>query len=846
MSQALRPGSDRLAVLAAAGAQLEPPAERLLAAVAALTAEAGRTGSPGLLNDAERIARAGVKLKAELARCFALLPAALQGDVPIGSLRHDLRTPLNAIKGYTELLMEDADDGTTLPAERMRRVIGDVEAMDQAIDRVLMKSAEPADTALAPEAELPGEPAAGGLRVLVVDDDHANRDVLDRRLAREGYAVVQAADGAAALALLEAERFDLVLLDVTMPGLGGVEVLHRIRADRAKAHLAVIMISAGDEVARIAECLECGADDYVVKPFDPTLLRARVGACLERKLLRERQEASWRQRFNTLLDMVVDGVLVIDDDGVIETANPTAATIFGLELGSLPGRRLSELLVVAADWRPAHWSGRAAGSAIREIQARRLGVSDSALFPVECSAKEVTIDDRRGFAVVVRDISVRKATEERNAYLAHFDQITELPNRTAMIDRLESALADNRLEGMLMFIAFANYRELNDSLRKDALHDLLRGIARRLKPTCDATDRMAYLGNGEFAVLSFGAIDEAAARRRAGTLVAELQRPFLLLGGHEIEVEVHVGATLFPSHGHTAVRLLRNADLALGRARLDRSQPVGIFDESLSVAQMKRRQTERELRAGLAAGQFELRYQPKLALTTRRLAGAEALVRWRHPLRGQVSPAEFIPIAESSGQILPLGEWIIRAAAAEVARWTSLGLDGIHVAVNISGNQFRHQNLVQILNEACAEAAIAPERLEFEVTESVLMDDIAQAKRTLAALRDGGVSLAIDDFGTGYSSLSVLHELPFDILKIDQSFVRRLRHDASARAITRTIIALAHNLRLGTVAEGIEAAEEAAFLVEHGCTLAQGYLYAKPLTADEFVAFAQGSLATVA
>jgi PAS domain S-box-containing protein/diguanylate cyclase (GGDEF)-like protein len=625
-------------------------------------------------------------------------------------------------------------------------------------------------------------------------------------------------------------------------------VLERIKADPRLAAIPVVMISAGTEVGRIVACLERGAEDYIAKPFDPVVLRARIGACLEKKRLREREESSWEQRLQAIMDMMVDGFAIVDEDGRVQTINPSGAQIFGAEAGVVRGMAFESLLEGGAPWRPDGWLQRRGGrdgqtaDAAREVVGRRL---DGAAFPMELSVMPLKGATRRLFGAVVRDISARKAAEARTAYLARHDLITELPNQTRFTEALEALLeempashvqpaSDAAPIASVLHLTFANYKEVSSFMGQGIGAALLRAIADRLRPLMGPEDLLARLNGDEFAILH--PMAAVPPEHLAEAMIEALTRDFMISGA-PIALEPHIGIAVIPNHGNTAVELMRRVDIARERARLQPDKPYCRFDEQMWTAIRVRRTLERELRGALSGGEFVLQYQPKIHLATLKPAGAEVLIRWHHPIRGPIPPGQFIPAAEASGLIVGMGDWVIREVCRQIAEWRRDGLDGLQIAVNVSANHLRRGDLPALLREATAETGIDPTALEFEVTESVFLDEADNARNQLLALREAGAKVSIDDFGTGYSSLSYLHLLPVDKLKIDQSFVRRIADDRTSQATTRAIIMLAKSMDLISVAEGVESQEQAGFLIENQCDQAQGYLYSRPLDPAQFSEF---------
>jgi PAS domain S-box-containing protein len=839
-------------------AALQPPIDRLVARTIALGLRLDDPAAEMVSGDLRAITEAGARLAAELGRCLAQLSGGARDEATIGRLRHDLRTPLNAIRGYAELLLEE--DGND--RFELRDLLVSSEQVLDAIAAILTtqdgdgQALEPPEVRPAPVAAAAGETApahpvlsqsAPG-RILIADDNQANRDLLTRRLMREGHEVTAVADGLLALDRLNSEAFDLVLLDFEMPGLPGVGVLERIKDDPRLAAIPVVMISAGTEVGRIVACLERGAEDYITKPFDPVVLRARIGACLEKKRLREREYSSWEQRLQAIMDMMVDGFAILDEDGRIQTVNPIGEQIFGAEAGLLRGVAFESLLGGGTPWRPDSWLERRGGrdgqtaDAAREVVGRRL---DGTTFPMDLSLMPLKDTARRLFGAMVRDISARKAAEARTAHLARHDSITDLPNETRFTETLEALLegvssatpgrpapgADGAPVASVLDLTFANYKEVSSFMGQGIGPALLRAIADRLRPLMGPDDLLARLNGDEFAVLH--PMGASPPEHLAEAMIDALTRDFMI-NGAPIELDPHIGIALIPNHGTTAVEVMRRVDIARERARVQTDRPYCRFEEQMWTAIRVRRTLERELRGALAGGEFVLQYQPKIQLATLKPAGAEVLIRWNHPIRGPIPPGQFIPAAEASGLIVGMGDWVVREVCRQIAEWRQDGLDGLQIAVNVSANHLRRGDLPALLREATAETGIDPAALEFEVTESVFLDEADGARNQLLALREAGAKVSIDDFGTGYSSLSYLHLLPVDKLKIDQSFVRRIAEDRTSQATTRAIIMLAKSMDLVAVAEGVESPEQAGFLIENQCDQAQGYLYSRPLDAAQF------------
>ncbi|SDW63425.1 bifunctional diguanylate cyclase/phosphodiesterase [Thiocapsa roseopersicina] len=449
----------------------------------------------------------------------------------------------------------------------------------------------------------------------------------------------------------------------------------------------------------------------------------------------------------------------------------------------------------------------------------------------------------KGVVVVNQDITRDKAAEDEIRRLAFYDPLTCLPNRRLLLEHLSHAQATSARsmsEGALLFIDLDNFKTLNDTYGHDTGDLLLRQVAERLSACVRECDTVARLGGDEFVVMleDLGTDAEEAAlqaERVAEKILANLNPPYRIAEQSHHSTP-SIGITLFSGHRESLEELLKRADLAMYQAKAAGRNTLCFFDPEMHAVLARRAALEVDLRQGLLDGQFFLQYQPQVD-DAGGVTGAEALLRWRHPQRGMVSPGEFIPVAESSGLILPLGQWVLEAAARQLAVWSrQYETSHLSLAVNISARQFRDPRFVEQVLRIIEQTGANPQRLKLEITESLLLDDIGDAIDKMSALKSHGVGFSLDDFGTGYSSLSYLKRLPLDQLKIDQSFVRDVLTDPNDAAIARTIVALAQTLGLGVIAEGVETAEQRSFLSEHGCRAFQGYLFGRPGAAEDLLA----------
>ena len=494
---------------------------------------------------------------------------------------------------------------------------------------------------------------------------------------------------------------------------------------------------------------------------------------------------------------------------------------------------------------PAQWTTHramlAAHETFHDFEMQRPRADGSLMWVAISGVPIYDVEGRfKGYRGVGRDISARKLAEEKIEQLAFYDVLTELPNRRLLMDRLHHALAHSEREkttGALLFIDLDNFKDLNDTQGHDLGDLLLVQVAERLVTCVRETDTVARLGGDEFVVM----LQDLDSGMNAATVQAEqickkilaLLNQVYLLGSLEHHSTPSIGVTLFEGHGQTMDELLKQADLAMYESKAAGRNTLRFFDPAMQTMVAQRTVLELALRQGLQRQELRLFYQPVVDVNAH-VVGVEALVRWQHPQRGMVSPAEFIPMAEQTGLILPLGHWVLEVACQQLVTWsTDPATEGLTVAVNVSARQFRHAEFVPQVLALLLKTGVNPHRLKLELTESLLLSNPQDAILRMAELRSVGVRFSLDDFGTGYSSLSYLKLLPLQQLKIDQSFVRDVLTDPNDAAIARTVLALGQSLGFQVVAEGVETAGQRAFLLQNGCTLFQGYLFGKPVPIEQ-------------
>jgi diguanylate cyclase (GGDEF)-like protein/PAS domain S-box-containing protein len=440
----------------------------------------------------------------------------------------------------------------------------------------------------------------------------------------------------------------------------------------------------------------------------------------------------------------------------------------------------------------------------------------------------VNFDERDGYLVAIVDITERRKAEARIAYMAHHDGLTNLANRELYQERLKQALEGaeaGKKRVAVLCIDLDLFKNVNDSLGHPIGDRLLRLVADRLRSQVRGNNLAARLGGDEFAIILASDVSPNEASDFAVRLIKILSASYEI-DGHEVVIGASIGLAMSPGDGITSEELMRNADLALYRAKEDGGGVHRFFEHEMDRQAQRRRDMELDLRRAFANGEFELHYQPLVDIATDRISGFESLLRWRHPEKGMISPAEFIPVAEDIGLIVSIGEWVLRDACNEAVKWPA----GVKVAVNLSPVQFRSRNLVQVVISALAQSGLSPKRLELEITESLFLAETEANLAILHQLRELGVSISMDDFGTGYSSLSYLRSFPFDKIKIDRSFVKDLAKRADCVAIVRAISGLGRSLNITTTAEGVETIDQLDWLRAEGCNEVQGFLFsaAKP------------------
>ncbi len=555
-------------------------------------------------------------------------------------------------------------------------------------------------------------------------------------------------------------------------------------------------------------------------------------------------------RLRTILENIQDGVIVVSPYGVVNSVNPGAEKLFRKGSDRLVGMELVQLIPDIILPSPFTEDEEAETSARPYQSAGESAVLRGGDIPCAISyvLNELWLGGQRMFLCTVEDISVRKQSEERIRRLAHYDALTDLPNRALFQDRLEHALAQTRRDGVLMGVMFLDldrFKNINDVHGHHIGDLLLQAVSKRLRVCTREMDTVARLGGDEFAIIQSSLKSESGAAVLAEKIEKALSRPFML-DNIEIYTSPSIGITLYQGEaGKTPHEVLKEADVAMYQAKAGGRNTYRFFSARMHADTQHKRHVEKELRRALQQGELRLHYQPLIDLTCNRVTAVEALLRWEHPKRGLLPPSEFIEVAEESGLIVPMGLWVLREACRQNRAWQDAGVPELRVNVNLSAVQFRDPKLIPDICKVLKQTGLEARYLSLEITESLLMAQVEQTTEMLRELDQMGVELAIDDFGTGYSSLSYLKRFPVSKVKIDRSFVRDIHCDPEDAAIVRAVIGLGHSLGRKVVAEGVETEEQLGYLKEQGCDEVQGYFFSRPLAADDCEAFLRNRLQMV-
>jgi diguanylate cyclase (GGDEF)-like protein/PAS domain S-box-containing protein len=682
----------------------------------------------------------------------------------------------------------------------------------------------------------------GTNRVLIVDDNEMNRDMLARRLERKGYEVSVAGSARELMKLIKEQKLDLLLLDIEMPDVSGLEALRTIREQYSAIELPIIMVTARNQSDDIVNALSMGANDYLTKPVDFAVALARIGTQLSHRHAQERLKES-EERYA----LAARGA----NDGLWDWNLLTNVIYFSPRWKSMLGCQEEEIVDKPDEWfNRIHEADRERVK--EEITAHQKGLTPHFESEHRMRHRDGTYRWMLSRALAIRDQSgkpVRMAGSQTDITEGKvLDPLTNLPNRLLFLDRLGRLMRHTKrhpdLLFAVLFLDLDGFKMINDSLGHLVGDQLLLAVAKRLEDCLRESDTVARLtqqaftlarmGGDEFTILLDEIKEPGDANRAAERIMKEMSAPFLT-GGKEVYTSASIGIALSNPSYQQPDEIMRDADTAMYQAKARGKSRYEVFDANMRATVMARLELETDLRRALERGELRNFYQPIVVLASGQIIGFEALMRWQHPTRGLIGPEKFISVAEDTGLIRELGWWGLGEACRQLKEWRrQLGPQcDLTISVNLSIKQFMQPNLVEDIGKLLNELDIPARALKLEITESTVMEDPTAAVEMLQSMKDLGIRLAIDDFGIGYSSLSYLHRFPLDTLKIDRTFISGENEGLNGLEIARTVMPLAKNLQLDVVAEGVETVEQVQQLKELDCKYAQGYYFSKPLSADQ-------------
>jgi len=687
--------------------------------------------------------------------------------------------------------------------------------------------------------------------IQIVDDDKVLRQLLSMGMSRAGFFTAESQSGQDAISDFQNLLPDAILLDVIMPGMDGFEVCSRIRQLPKGDRVPIIMLTGQDDYQSINQAFDCGATDFVVKPINPLLLSYKV-----KYLIRANQAIS---------DLTIRDVMLASAQEIAHLTNwewrlndntlcwgEGMCRLVGIKGEDAPRNYEDFLNLIYPDDRPA--VAQAIDTALEQntsiLFEHRLFTGDGVELTFRQDGTILNGSDGVPSKIIFtcQDITQSKIIEQRLKFLAYYDRLTGLPNRFLFKEHLAKALANCKRNNMFLaviFIDIDSFRAINNTFGRETGDKILRVVSTRLRDCLRRSDTAAYdvseneitarFGADEFGIILEGLRDMAdaavVARRLIDTLVKAIP-----VNDNEIFLSCRVGVSVYPDDGETVDDLMKGADSALSSAKELERNSYQFFTAELNTKAFVRFALETSLRRAVEKQEFTLVYQPQVSLETGKVTGVEALIRWLHPDLGMVAPMQFIPLAEETGLIVPIGEWVLRTACAQCKAWSDAGLS-IRVAINLSAGQFKDPGLIPMIRQVLKETGAKHDLIELEITESMLMDNVDGSIDRLSTLNEFGCRLSIDDFGTGYSSLNYLKRFPVDVLKVDRSFVSDLTNSEDDAMIVKAVVTLAHNLNLKVVAEGVETREHLSYLTYLGCDFIQGYLISKPVSVEQVTAF---------
>lgn len=681
-----------------------------------------------------------------------------------------------------------------------------------------------------------------GRTILIVDDTPANLAVAVDYLEDNSFRVLVAQDGEECLERAQLVLPDLILLDVMMPGIDGFETCRRLKAIQSTRDIPVIFMTALADTRDKVTAFAAGAVDYVSKPFQVEELLARIKTHLTLRAVQQQLAAQNEElrasevRYHKLFESAKDGILLLDfKSGLVTDVNVSVVKMLGYSRDHYLSKKL-------CDVQPFK-DVLECKTALTELQAHEnvsfahwpLAAQDKSLVDVEFVSNSYYVNGLKMVQCNIRDITSRIQDQARISFMALHDALTGLPNRILLRDRLGQSITlacRNRKRVGVLMLDLDHFKDINDSLGHQIGDALLEAVALRLKGCLRESDIVSRLGGDEFVIVLPDVAGESDIEEVVQKLLKSLHEPFQV-EGHQLVVSCSIGISKYPDDGESPGSLLRVADIAMYAAKSTLRGSYKFFTPELNMLTQRRILLVSELRQACARGEFILYYQPQLSTISGAITGVEALMRWNHPKHGMISPEEFIPLLEEMGMMVVVGRWALKTACLQAVTWQREGLKPVRISVNVSAQQFYRCDLPRMVEEVLRESGLESKWLELELTETLTLDDSETTIKIMQRLKFLGVSLALDDFGTGWSSLAYLRRFPLDRLKIDRAFMRDIPLQPRAEAVVTSILALAQNLGFTTIAEGVETAEQLAYLHSKNCEEIQGFIYSPPLTAHD-------------
>jgi len=721
-------------------------------------------------------------------------------------------------------------------------------------------------------------PTTDRASILCVDDETNVLSSMRRLLHKENYHLLFASNGTEALNTLEDHPVDLIISDMCMPEMDGATLLSEV-AQRWPTTKCILLTGQADLHSIIKIINHGNLLKYIKKPWDDNNLLLNIKHALDLKFAESerihleeltRQQNKELHKLNAHLSkrtIEIEhrearlGRILNSSKNEIYIFDARTFTFIEVNEGAQKnlGYSTTELVQMTPFDIQAEYSKEKFIASVQPlinnhkkqhtfetIHKRK----DGSTYPVEVRLQLSHTEETPIFFAIIQDISERRKNEEQIRYLAYYDSLTDLPNRRFFMEKLTQSLNHARRHSSkiaVLYIDLDRFKQINETLGHSTGDALLKGVADRLNTVMrdsdcisrneqdNATNDIYRLGGDEFTIF-LNDIKEYEDAALVARRIQESLRQAIIVEGREIYINTSIGIAVYPNDGNNIEDLLKNADTAMYHAKDTGRNNYRFYNDSMNSKALESLDMENKLRKALELNEFEIHYQPKINIVTSQITGVEALLRWKHSEDGWISPADFIPIAEDNGLIIPIGNWVINSALQQCKKWHDAGFKKMCVAINLSGRQFPSGDLAQVIQENLDNHQVSPQHVEFEITESILMEDADLAARILGKLKHMGFTISIDDFGTGYSSLSYLKKFPVDTLKIDRSFIRDVHTDVDDAAISSAIIAMAHSLGLKVVAEGVENNEQLTFLKERHCNEVQGFYFSKPVPADQVTA----------